>query len=149
MSRAEFTKPTKRSMPEYSSYRNMLCRCEQPTTPNYSRYGGRGIAVCERWRSDFWAFREDMGPRPSSKHSIDRINGNGDYEPGNCRWATRREQGRNTQSNRLVEVGGKAVTLAEAAEKAPVPYNTVLYRLKRGWTLDKALSRAAHKGVRP
>lgn len=135
--------------PEYGHWRNMICRCEQPTTPAFERYGGRGISICERWRGSFRNFYEDMGPRPSPRHSVDRINSDGNYEPGNCRWATKSQQSRNMRANRLVIVGGREITLAEAVEQSPVPYNTVLYRLKRGWGIDDALALPAKRGFRP
>jgi hypothetical protein len=135
--------------PEYGNWRNMICRCEQPTTPHFAEYGGRGIKIAEVWRRDFAQFVRDMGPRPSPQHTVDRIDVNGDYTPENCRWATPKEQGRNTRGNRIVEVDGNSVTLAEAVERSPVPYNTVLYRIKRGWSLTDALSRPAKKGFRP
>lgn len=135
--------------PEYRHWVNMISRCENPNTPGFEHYGGRGIRVCERWRSNFENFFADMGARPSPRHSVDRVRVNGHYEPGNCRWALPKTQGRNTRSNRHVIVEGWKVTLAEAVEKAPVPYNTVLYRLKRGWALEDALSRPAKKGYRP
>lgn len=78
----------------------MKARCHRPSDPRFSYYGGRGISVCDRWREDFAAFFADMGPRPSSKHSIDRINNDGNYEPGNCRWATQKEQMNNTRRNK-------------------------------------------------
>lgn len=80
--------------PEYQVWRNMLRRCEDPTDPSYDDYGHRGITVCEQWH-DVAAFVADMGPRPSDKHSIDRIDNDRGYEPGNCRWATWSEQMRN------------------------------------------------------
>jgi hypothetical protein len=135
--------------PEYRHWINMISRCENPNTPGFEHYGGRGIKVCERWRSDFTAFYQDMGVRPSPSHSLDRVDVNGHYEPGNCRWALKKIQCRNTRKNRIVKVKGWNVTLAEAAERAPVPYNTILYRLKRGWKIEDAISRPAHKGVRP
>ena len=86
--------------PEYLSWWNMLDRCLNPKNKNFQNYGGRGITVCQRWR-DFNKFFEDMGPRTSPKHSIDRKNNDGNYEPSNCRWATRTEQQRNRRDSRV------------------------------------------------
>ncbi len=77
---------------EYGTWRGILQRCNNPKTPGFENYGGRGILVCERWASSFAAFFADMGLRPSLKHSIDRMDNEGGYEPGNCRWATRSQQ---------------------------------------------------------
>lgn len=83
--------------PEYEAWQGMRLRCYSETNRSYPDYGGRGISVCERWRSSPAAFLADMGKRPSAHHSIDRINNDGNYEPGNCRWATASEQAANTR----------------------------------------------------
>ena len=92
----------------------MIRRCHVETDPSYKWYGARGIKVCDRWRNDYQAFKADMGPRPSRKYSIDRIDGTKGYEPGNCRWATAMEQSANTVSNSAVE----AVTLPPGAKSS-------------------------------
>ena len=81
--------------PEYSAWVRMIDRCTNPGHEFWARYGGRGISVCQQWRDDFLNFYADMGPRPSPQLSLDRINNDGNYEPGNCRWATKSEQARN------------------------------------------------------
>lgn len=91
---------------EYRSWSNIWRRCSDPKNNRYHLYGAIGITVCERWR-DFATFLVDMGPRPSVEHSIERIDGSGNYEPLNCKWATRQEQGRNKSNNSLVEIGAK------------------------------------------
>lgn len=85
---------------EYKTWINMIARCENPNVDRYPHYGGRGITVCKEWREDFEVFLRDMGRKPSREHSIDRENVNGNYEPGNCRWATAIEQANNKRSSR-------------------------------------------------
>lgn len=87
------------SSPEYRAWQNMRQRCINPRHPSYADYGGRGIKICPRWES-FAAFYEDMGKRPSPRHSLDRMLNGGDYEPGNCRWATPSKQNRNRRNKR-------------------------------------------------
>lgn len=125
---------------EYRIWIGMLRRCEQPHRPEYKRYGARGITVCERWH-DFKAFFANMGRRPSPLHSIDRIDVNGNYEPGNCRWVLPVQQGRNRRNARIVEYGGRLMSLSEAAEIAGINYATVHSRIeKQGWSISRALS---------
>lgn len=129
--------------PTYESFVAMWARCTYDKHPAYHQYGGRGIAICERW-SDFENFLADMGERPSKKHSLDRVNNNGNYEPGNCRWATWKEQARNRSSNRVLTFNGRSATMVEWAELAGIKYTTLRARLKLGWLVDRALTEAAH-----
>lgn len=124
---------------EYRCYMGMIARCERPQTARYSRYGARGIRVCDAWRQSFQKFLSDVGPRPTMAHSLDRINNDGNYEPGNVRWATRKEQMRNTCDNRLIEVGTLRVTLIEASELVGIHPNTLWGRLNNGWTPEQTL----------
>lgn len=123
--------------PEYISWANMMTRCSNPSVPNYEYYGGRGISVCERWK-DFSLFLEDMGLRPEGT-SLDRIDTNLDYYKENCRWATKKEQMRNTRNNKFLELDGQIKTLAEWVEIYKTRYVPVLKRLRRGWELKRAL----------
>jgi hypothetical protein len=86
--------------PEYRAWSALKNRCYNKSNKDFRKYGGRGISVCQRWADSFMAFFEDMGPRPSKRHSIDRINNDGNYEPGNCRWATPKEQVNNRRCSR-------------------------------------------------
>lgn len=129
---------------EYRIWTLMRSRCTNPRTPNFHRYGGRGITVCEQWE-DFRAFLRDMGPRPSLNHSLDRRNNDGPYAPENCRWATRAEQAANTSANRRFVVDGQPLILRDIAARAGINASTLYYRLKRGLTMDEALSRPLHE----
>ena len=129
--------------PEYRAWINMKTRCNDPNTSEWHRYGGRGITICERW-AEFNNFLADMGPRPRPGYSVDRVNFDGNYEPSNCRWADSKTQCRNMSVNRIVEINGKEMTLAEAVEITGVKYNTILYRLKRGWPVERALTEVIH-----
>lgn len=126
--------------PIYSTWANMVQRCTNPNNTHYDRYGGRGISVCERWRS-FTLFLEDMGTTWKEGLTLDRWpNRNGNYEPENCRWATRRQQCRNTSFNHLFTLNGETLCLQEWADRLGVSYVCILWRLKRGWTVERALT---------
>lgn len=123
--------------PEGQSYRSMIARCYYPVHPAFHRYGGRGIRVCDRWLSSFADFVRDMGPRPEGT-SLDRYpNNDGNYEPGNCRWATVPTQCRNTSINRLFN--GK--TLAEWSEILGVNPSTLWERYRHGWPVSRILTK--------
>ena len=126
--------------PEYRHWINMKSRCENPNTPGWENYGGRGIRVSSEWSSSFETFFRDMGPRPGLKFSLDRFpDKDGDYKPGNVRWATQSQQMRNFRRNRTVVFVGEEMPLAQAVERTGSLYNTILYRLKRGWPQERAL----------
>lgn len=124
---------------EYRAWSAIKARCHNPKSKDYSRYGARGITVCARWRDSFENFLSDMGPRPSKGYSIDRIDNEGPYEPDNCRWATLHEQANNQRSNWLVTHKGVTGTVAEWSRAAGIKYYTFWSRLKRGWSLERAL----------
>lgn len=125
---------------EYQIWLGMKARCLNPNSPGYERYGARGIGVCQRWIDSFPAFLADMGPRPSEVHSIDRYpNQSGNYEPGNCRWATAKEQARNTRGNVILEIDGRCLCVSEWAEELAVSASLIFHRLERGWSAEDAL----------
>jgi hypothetical protein len=127
---------------EYSAWYHMIRRCYYPETEFYHNYGGRGITVCDRWLGDqgFDNFCQDMGVKPSSKHSLDRIDTNGNYEPSNCRWATLKEQARNRRTNKRLLLDGEEKTLIEWCEKFSADFLLVKDRLRDGWDLATALT---------
>ena len=122
----------------YHAWNGMINRCTQPKMKHYKHYGGRGISVCPEWR-DFRNFLRDMGPRPEGM-SLDRINNDGNYEPGNCRWTTREEQRRNRRCTIFIEYQGERYALADFCKKMCLNRHKVYLRLKRGWTLEEAMT---------
>lgn len=132
-----------RVAPEYRSWSHSIGRCENPTDKSFSAYGGRGISVCKRWRDSYEAFLEDMGRRPSPRHSLDRIEVDGNYEPGNCRWAVKEVQDRNKRTNRWLVVDGERICLTDAARKFGIVRRTLETRLDRGWSVERALKTPA------
>lgn len=127
----------KRGIPGYSSYANMLRRCYSETNKNFDRYGGRGIKVCDRWIAGFEFFLEDMGVRPSGNYSLDRIDNDGNYEPGNCRWATKEQQSRNRSTSvYVINADGAQVHLMEAVGNDRAAYHQAINNLYRGVAWD-------------
>lgn len=125
--------------PEYPVWARMITRCTNPKASRYANYGGRGIVVCERWRS-FENFYADMGCKPSADHSIERIDVDGNYEPHNVRWATKREQHWNKSTSLFVEYQGQRKCVAEWSEITGIPYATFIQRLRRGLPLEQVFN---------
>lgn len=124
---------------EYRAWSGMRNRCNSVKCKKYSIYGGRGIKVCDRWESSYDNFLSDMGRAPSPKHSLDRINVNGNYEPSNCRWATSIEQSNNTRINRVIEFNGSKMTLKQWCRFLGIDYAKTYPRIKYlGWSIDDA-----------
>lgn len=126
--------------PEYRSWRSMRQRCMNPNAASYRYYGGRGITICERWLWSYENFLADMGPRPSPKHTLDRIENDGNYEPGNCRWATAEEQSANRRVTSAVTAFGETAPLTSWARAAGININTLRNRLEDGWRAEDALT---------
>lgn len=123
---------------EYRSWLSMKARCSNPRNNEYHRYGKRGISVCERWL-DFKNFIEDMGLKPGSSYSIDRINSKGNYEPGNCRWASAKEQALNSSRCKFLEFNGSRLNIADWARKTGIKHTTISFRLRSGWSIERTL----------
>ena len=131
--------------PMFQAYYDMVRRCTNPSRKDYHHYGGRGIKVCDRWMEPngegFKNFLEDSEKFEGDGSEIDRKDVNGDYCPQNCKWATRKEQTRNTRFNHIVEYNGESKCLAEWSEQMKIPYTILQDRLnKLGWSVDKAFT---------
>lgn len=118
----------------------MIQRCENPNRPDYERYGGRGVQVCPQWRESFERFYLDMGEPESAGLTIDRIDNDGDYEPGNCRWATRKQQARNNSRNRFITYQSQTACIQEWSEITGLKAKTLAWRLRMGWSVERALT---------
>lgn len=127
------------SSPERAIIAGAIQRCHNPKNPNFDNYGGRGIVVCHRWQESAEHFIADMGPRPTPKHTLERIDNSGGYNPGNCRWATRAEQNANTRQNHRLTIDGESLILAEWARRAGVSGNLIRDRLRLGWDSKRAV----------
>lgn len=129
--------------PEYRAWSQAKSRCHNPGHSVFASYGGRGIVMCERWRNSYEAFLEDMGRRPGPKHSLDRIDNERGYEPGNCRWSTLSEQNSNRRPKigpvRFVQIGDENYPLGYWLQRTNTPRRTFYERLKRGMAIEEAL----------
>lgn len=130
----------------YTTWRSLIERCRNPKNPQFHNYGGRGITVCDRWKSSFQDFIEDMGPRPEG-HTIDRINNDLGYCPENCRWATRKTQQRNRSVTLKVMIGGVEYVAVDLSEKHGLKTDTIVERASKGMCFDDVVSKEKHHNL--
>lgn len=123
---------------EFKIWSSMKSRCSNPNEPNYKRYGGRGIKVCDDWLESFVKFYRDMGN--SNGLTLDRIDVNGNYEPSNCRWATCKIQSRNKTNNIFYTYNGETLCVSEWLERISMASSTFCNRIKRGWSFEKSIT---------
>ena len=133
----------------YYVWKAIKKRCENPNDTAYKNYGGRGIKVCDEWKNDFTSFY-NWSIKNGYKEglSIDRIDNNGNYEPLNCRWATRIEQGRNTRKNRFIEYNGEKHCISEWSSLLGIKQRKIYDRLKKGWSIEKVFSKKRYETTR-
>lgn len=125
---------------EYYTWASLRSRCLRRTDHGFRHYGGRGITVCDRWKDNFKNFLSDMGRAPSPQHSIDRIDNDGPYSPGNCRWTTAAVQSRNRSNNRFIEYGGEKLTVTDWSRRLGINLVTLFGKLnKQHLTLDQII----------
>lgn len=129
----------KKSHAMYPRWNGMLQRCYNPKDKNYPNYGGRGIKVCSEWRNDFWVFASFWGEPPFEFASMDRIDNDGGYSPTNCRWASAKQQTRNQRKTIYVDIDGQRVSAIELAESAGMDRSTLMRRLARDSSIERAL----------
>lgn len=125
--------------PEYEAWAGMNQRCYNPNNKMYIYYGGRGITVCDEWRSNYIAFLSHVGRKPSPEYSIERIDNNKGYEPGNVKWANLIEQASNKSNVIKIEFNGKNLTLAEWSRELGIKYSTLQERRRRGFSIEDIL----------
>lgn len=147
--------------PEYVSWRKMHARCDQPNQEGYEVYGGKGVTICKCWRESFINFLDDMGTKPSDMHSVDRIDGEGNYSCGhcaeclvkgwtaNCRWATPQEQMDNSKRSTMLTYEGITLSIRGWAMKLGVSHSAITYRRKQGWTIGKIVEHFGPLGLNP
>ncbi len=131
----------------YQVWHMIRQRCNNPNARNYHNYGGRGIKICPEWDNSYKAFAEYLGPRPSRGHSVDRIDNDGNYEPGNVRWATREEQNNNKRNSGMVTWEGVSKTPAQWARVLGISSQSMRYRLEH-WPIEDVFTRSPQDGTR-
>ena len=140
------TKHSKTNTRLFNVWQNIKRRCYTKSNPSYKYYGALGVTVCDEWLKDFEAFRDWAYSNgydesaPKGECTIDRINPFGNYEPDNCRWVSMKVQNLNRKANRIIKYGNESHTLVEWAEKLNINYSTLLYRFRRGWSVEKAFN---------
>jgi len=139
----------KQLTPEYHCWTAIKYRCNNPRFHAYSRYGGRGIRVCKRWMESFENFLSDMGPRPYSMRSIDRIDNDGNYEPSNCRWATNEQQQNNRSDCTIIEHDGIKQSATQWSRQLGISIDAIYGRIKAGWDTERILTTPLRKQRRP
>ena len=130
------TRPHELYKSEYQTWSGMIARCHNPDKPKYKDYGGRGISVCDRWRNSFKDFLSDMGYKPSPELTLERIDNDGNYEPSNCKWATRKEQANNRRlpcDTRYITIGGETKPVQQWAKEAGISAATISTRVDKGY----------------
>ena len=132
---------------EYGIWKAMISRCGNPEDAGYPGYGGRGIYVCEEWKASVETFIEEMGLRPSKKHSLDRKDNDGPYCRENCRWATGIEQANNTRRNNVIECFGLTMTMVQWSRHTGVSVDAIRKRIGRGFRLEEALTAPATRKI--
>lgn len=129
----------------YRIHHMMMCRCYTESTTHYENYGGKGIRVCKEWHNFMNFYNWAMANGYRDDLTIDRIDGNKDYEPSNCRWATKKEQSNNLLSNNVISFNGKTMTMAQWSEELGINRNTLDKRIRTGWTIEKAMTTPVNK----
>lgn len=134
--------------PLYRTWQNVKDRCRNPRNPYFHNYGGRGIQMHQAWFDSFAMFLAGVGARPTPQHSLDRIENNGNYQPGNVRWQTKKQQAHNMRKNRLLTHNGRTMPLAAWAEEIGLAPSTLHHRLKQaGVSVERALTMPSRQGV--
>ena len=137
------------TMAEYGVWNKMRQRCSGLDRKSAHNYADRGIKVCERWTADFSAFFADMGPRPTPKHTLERVENDGNYEPSNCRWATRKEQLNNKRTNRFIEFDSRRQTIAAWADEYGIHRCALRQRVfVYGWPIRRALTTPTRQWIK-